>query len=174
MGVSKKTRFEIFKRDKFTCVYCGNQPPECVLELEHIQPRSNGGTDEDSNLATSCFDCNRGKGARELSVIDCDNTAMIQIETLAQLTAFNKMLVSSVAAQSEIAAEAVSYILEAWGWESYMICEARIASIKRFLKSLNFAELCDAANVASQKRGAKARWSYFCGVCWTKIRRAQQ
>lgn len=67
MSLSKKTRFEIFKRDGFTCQYCGRRPPEVVLEVDHIDPSSKGGSDEELNLVTSCFDCNRGKSDRRLS-----------------------------------------------------------------------------------------------------------
>lgn len=59
-------RFEIFKRDKFTCQYCGRTPPEVMLELDHIVPLSQGGSEEFSNLITSCFDCNRGKAGRPI------------------------------------------------------------------------------------------------------------
>lgn len=63
-AISKKTRFAIFKRDDFTCRYCGRQSPEVRLEIDHIKPVVDGGTDEPHNLKTACFDCNRGKGAR--------------------------------------------------------------------------------------------------------------
>lgn len=65
--ISKKTRFEIFKRDKFTCQYCGKSAPNVILEVDHIKPVIEGGTDKITNLLTSCFDCNRGKGKRKLS-----------------------------------------------------------------------------------------------------------
>ena len=66
-GIGKKTRFEVFKRDKFTCQYCGKSAPEVVLEIDHIQPVSKGGANGIMNLVTSCRDCNRGKSNRELS-----------------------------------------------------------------------------------------------------------
>jgi 5-methylcytosine-specific restriction endonuclease McrA len=69
MSLSKKLRFEVFKRDGFKCQYCGNHPPIVVLEVDHINPVSKGGTNEIDNLVTSCFDCNRGKGNRELTCI---------------------------------------------------------------------------------------------------------
>lgn len=65
--ISKKTRFEIFKRDSFTCQYCGRKAPDVILECDHIKPVSKGGEDDIINYITSCFDCNRGKGDRELS-----------------------------------------------------------------------------------------------------------
>ena len=67
MAVTKKTRFEVFKRDSFTCQYCGKIAPDVILEVDHINPKCKGGKDDIMNLITSCFDCNRGKGGRELS-----------------------------------------------------------------------------------------------------------
>lgn len=65
-ALSKGRRFDIFKRDSFTCQYCGRQPPEVVLEVDHIRPVAEGGTNEELNLITACEDCNRGKGKKLL------------------------------------------------------------------------------------------------------------
>ena len=65
--ISKKIRFEVFKRDSFSCQYCGKKAPETILEIDHIKPVSKGGKNEIINLLTSCFDCNRGKSNNELS-----------------------------------------------------------------------------------------------------------
>jgi len=69
VAVSKSVRFEIFARDAFTCQYCGRRPPEVVLELDHIHPRAKGGSDDLTNLITSCRDCNGGKSAKVISTI---------------------------------------------------------------------------------------------------------
>jgi hypothetical protein len=66
-SIPKIVRFEVFKRDKFTCQYCGASAPEVILEVDHIKPVSKGGTDDIMNLVTACRDCNRGKTNRELS-----------------------------------------------------------------------------------------------------------
>ncbi|TXF91048.1 HNH endonuclease [Neolewinella aurantiaca] len=65
-GLSKKIRFEVFKRDKFTCQYCGRKSPDVILNCDHIDPVAKGGTNEITNLITSCFDCNSGKSDRKL------------------------------------------------------------------------------------------------------------
>lgn len=67
MAVSKRVRFEVFKRDSFTCQYCGKSAPSVILELDHVNARANGGTDDILNLVTSCEDCNRGKSNKKLS-----------------------------------------------------------------------------------------------------------
>ncbi len=61
-GISKQLRFEVFQRDGFTCKYCGRSQEEGVkLHVDHKKPIDAGGTDEFSNLITSCEDCNFGK-----------------------------------------------------------------------------------------------------------------
>jgi 5-methylcytosine-specific restriction endonuclease McrA len=54
-SISKTIRFEGIKRDSFNCQYFGNK----VLDVDHIQPVSQGGTNDLPELITSCFDCNR-------------------------------------------------------------------------------------------------------------------
>jgi hypothetical protein len=65
-GLTKKVRFEVFKRDSFTCQYCGKSAPDVILNADHLHPVAEGGTNEIINLVTSCFDCNSGKGSRKL------------------------------------------------------------------------------------------------------------
>jgi hypothetical protein len=65
-SLSKKTRFEVFKRDKFTCQYCGATAPGAILHVDHIKPVAKGGTNDVFNLVTACESCNSGKGARKL------------------------------------------------------------------------------------------------------------
>lgn len=88
-SIPKRIRFEVFKRDKFTCQYCGRMAPDVVLEVDHIEPVSKGGSNDILNLVTACKDCNRGKGAKELS----DNsTVRKQQQQLADLAEKNEQL----------------------------------------------------------------------------------
>lgn len=63
MAVSKRLRYEIFRRDNHTCRYCGRSAPEVPLRVDHVTPVALGGGDEPTNLATSCEDCNGGKSS---------------------------------------------------------------------------------------------------------------
>lgn len=66
-AINKKLRFEIFKRDNFTCQYCGRKAPDVILQIDHLKPVARGGKNDILNLVTSCIECNQGKGAREIS-----------------------------------------------------------------------------------------------------------
>jgi len=66
-SISKSLRFEVFKRDSFTCQYCGRKAPDVLLVVDHIEPISKGGTNDLLNLITACKDCNEGKSDRVLS-----------------------------------------------------------------------------------------------------------
>lgn len=82
MALSKKIRFEVFKRDNFTCQYCGKKAPEVVLHADHIEPKSKGGKDTLLNLVTACIDCNLGKAARRLSDDSAVEKQRAQLEEL--------------------------------------------------------------------------------------------
>jgi len=64
--ISKKVRFEVFKRDCFTCQYCGRKAPEAILQVDHIKPVKQGGKSDVLNYVTSCAECNAGKSANHL------------------------------------------------------------------------------------------------------------
>lgn len=81
-SLSKKTRFEVFKRDGFKCQYCGRSAPDVVLEADHIVPVCAGGDDGLLNLVTSCFDCNRGKSGNQLSDQNVVAKQMAQLQEL--------------------------------------------------------------------------------------------
>jgi 5-methylcytosine-specific restriction endonuclease McrA len=53
---------EIFRRDGYTCQYCGKHPPH--LTVDHIIPRHLGGEHSWQNLVTACPSCNLRKGGR--------------------------------------------------------------------------------------------------------------
>ena len=82
-AVSKKIRFEVFKRDSFTCQYCGRRAPDVVLQVDHIEPVASGGTNDILNLVTACAECNSGKSDRRLqdsSVIEMKRIQLAELQ----------------------------------------------------------------------------------------------
>lgn len=60
----KLTRREIFRRDNYTCQYCGKHAAS--LTVDHIIPRHLGGKEIWTNLVTACSSCNHLKGGHTL------------------------------------------------------------------------------------------------------------
>jgi 5-methylcytosine-specific restriction endonuclease McrA len=60
----KLTRREIFRRDNYTCQYCGRRSGE--MTVDHVLPRHLGGEHVWTNVVTACPACNHQKGGRRL------------------------------------------------------------------------------------------------------------
>lgn len=170
-SISKKVRFDVFKRDAFTCQYCGAHPPSVVLEVDHIHPVAEGGDDAPENLITACFNCNRGKGAALLTVAtpDLAQRSAELAEREAQLAGYSALM-QIARERREDEAWQVAEILKPGASEGYST--RNLDSIKRFIDRLGVAEVIRAADIARSKPRMvdAARFKYFCGVCWRFIR----
>ncbi len=60
------SRRNIFKRDHWTCQYCGIQPASEDLTVDHIVPRSQGGISSWNNCVLACWECNKRKADRSV------------------------------------------------------------------------------------------------------------
>lgn len=49
-------RWRVFERDAFSCQYCRRSAPHVILQMDHIEPRSHGGSDDISNLVVEWLD----------------------------------------------------------------------------------------------------------------------
>lgn len=171
MAVSKKIRFEVFKRDGFTCQYCGNHPPEVMLEVDHIEPRSKGGKDDIMNLLTSCFACNRGKSDRTLQVIPITLAENIEIikEREKQYQQYQKILrdISKRVTNEIIEVEAIFKTR----YPAYRFTDQFNLSVKKFISKLGVDEVRDSMETAISKCDQfDNALKYFCGICWRKIK----
>ena len=62
--ITRFTRVDLFARDEGKCQYCDKQLTKEVSTIDHIVPRSRGGTTTWENCVISCSDCNGRKGNR--------------------------------------------------------------------------------------------------------------
>jgi 5-methylcytosine-specific restriction endonuclease McrA len=58
------SRRNVFKRDHWSCQYCGCQPGGEELTIDHVIPRSHGGTSTWENCVLACIGCNKRKADR--------------------------------------------------------------------------------------------------------------
>lgn len=120
-SMSKKTRFEVFKRDSFTCQYCGRKAPDVVLQVDHVHPVAAGGADALLNLVTSCVDCNGGKGARQLDDKSTVERQRKQLEELQERREQIEMMVDWQKGLTNIGDHATEQLADYWselapGW----------------------------------------------------------
>lgn len=171
-SLSKKLRFDVFKRDEFQCVYCGAHPPSVVLQIDHIHPVAEGGSNEIDNLITSCQPCNLGKGAKLLSnvPISLKEKASLIAEQEQQLKGYYEVI-KEREDRLENEMWMIADIIETDSPVNGMKNDW-LRSIKRFLTHLGFYDVKDAAEIARSKfkYGGKKTFLYFCGICHNRIR----
>lgn len=64
-GYSDKKTY-LLEREKGCCIYCGTHASKAKMEIEHVVPKSKGGTDSLNNLVLSCHACNQAKGNQDI------------------------------------------------------------------------------------------------------------
>ena len=169
--ISKKKRFNVFKRDGFRCAYCGKTPDsDAVLEVDHINPVSGGGSDDEDNLITACFDCNRGKAATPLTCIPetLSEKARKIAEKEEQLKQYREVLRAEKDRKQSDIWEVAKIFMDFHGDDG--IDRRRFNSIRSFLTKLPLLEVIDAMEIAVDKcLGRDRMFRYFCGICWKKI-----
>lgn len=169
--ISKKTRFETFKRDGFVCQYCGNHPPAVLLQVDHINPVKLGGSNDMDNLITSCQPCNIGKTATPLNIIPqslAEKSADVA-EREDQIRGYNEIMQGR---RDRIEHEAWEVAEDLIPGAMAGIARSKMASIRNFTKTLGLNECLEAAEIARRKYlySDNKRFLYFCGICWNKIK----
>jgi len=171
-AISTKRRFDIFKRDNFTCQYCGSTPPSVVLEVDHIVPVARGGKNDTDNLVSACFNCNRGKAANSLQSVPqslADKAEAVK-EAEAQLKGFYKILKKKKDRLEEEAWQVAEIMDPGCSEKGFKIAWRK--SILMFLQKLDFYEVMESMDLAKEKKpqGTYSTFMYFCGICWRKIK----
>ena len=176
MSISKKIRFEVFKRDGFRCAYCGKTPPEVMLEIDHIDPKSKGGKDDINNLITACFDCNRGKRNILLDKIPSqmnENLEILQSKEL-QLKEYRKYI-KKIEKRINNDMDEIENIFKINFPNKGFTDQFKDATLKNFLNNfLTLEEIKEAMHIACSFKNKEGEEEdcirYFCGVCWRKVR----
>lgn len=153
-AISKKVRFEVFKRDSFTCQYCGKCAPDVVLHIDHIDPVSKGGGNDILNLITACESCNGGKSDTKL---DDQTTLAKQVQQLADLSEKREQLkmmvewrkgLKSIDKMSlDVATDHFTGLFD--GWE--ITGEKSLAKLRKLIKDFGLNMVMEAMDVAKDQ-----------------------
>ena len=145
MAVSKKIRFEVFKRDSFTCQYCGRSAPDIVLNLDHVHPRSGGGTDDITNLVTACYACNAGKSDRLLSDDSVLQKRKAQLDLLQERREQLEMMMEWQRGLTTLEDDALSQLADYWrDLSGFNLNEYGLNSLRKWMEKFSIPQVAEA------------------------------
>jgi len=151
--LSKALRFEVFKRDKFKCVYCGASAPDVLLQIDHIDPVSGGGTNNILNLVTACFGCNNGKSDKKLD----DHSSVIkqrnQLEGLQERREQIEMMLEWQKELSGIKDLLLNNLKEYWDnlTPGFSITNEGLKRIKKLLLEFSYDEIKNSMDISASQ-----------------------
>lgn len=171
-GISKKVRFEVFKRDSFTCQYCGSTPPKVVLQVDHIVAVANGGDNDPDNLITACQPCNLGKSATPLESVpqSLKDKALETREREDQIRGYSEVMAERRERLESETWDALEEFMSVFDLERVLRDE--FTSTKMFVERLGIDKVLWAMELALSRKSNHRTWcfKYFCGICWNVIR----
>lgn len=186
-SVPQSIRFEVFKRDSFTCQYCGHKAPDVLLVIDHIQPVSKGGTNDILNLTTSCKDCNSGKSNKQLNETTIIDKQRFQLEELQerkeQLTMMFKWQKGLLSLDSQL----IDQLANFWSEQvaGFQLSETGLKILKALKRKYEIDEIMTAMKIAADhylrfedgsptKDSVELAWSKISGVCYNRRRDKDQ
>jgi hypothetical protein len=167
MAVSKRTRFEVLRRDNYTCRYCRSAEGE--LTIDHVTPVALGGTDDPSNLVACCKDCNAGKTSTSPDAGTVEGVSDDAVRWAAAMARAAHLMSEKLSEREEYVGAFLS------AWPSYRNPPTHLLdTVGRFYDlGLPLNVMVDAAQTAGNARGISDRHSYFSGICWKRVRAMQ-
>ena len=179
--ILKSIRFEILKRDKFTCQYCGKKAPDIILHVDHMNPVSRGGTNDLLNLITSCLDCNLGKSDRTLTDTTIIDRNRIQTENLQERRHQIEMMMEWQRGLVELDQYLIEQVAGFWAElvEPYRLTEQGLKILEKLLRQNNADEIMEAMRIAIRQylqynnneltqESVSHAWSKIGGICKIK------
>ena len=175
--ISKKTRFEVFKMDSFTCQYCGAKAPDVILEVDHIVPVASGGDDSLLNLITSCRNCNRGKGARKLSDTSAVERQRKQLDDMNAMREQMEFMIEWKQELMDLREEQIDAIDRLFfSIRGCYLTEALHKDIHSLIVRFGFDEVYEAVEIAATNRNYQTKYDVIAkvgGVCYNLRKRRE-
>lgn len=176
MSVTKRIRYEILKRDNYTCRYCGAKAPDVPLTVDHVLPQALGGSDKADNLVTACRDCNAGKTSS-----NPDDAVVAEVNEKAMAwTAALKRAMEDMAVETKERRKVTKWFSTEWH-HRYTSSMGELpndwrTTIGEFVKMGVHIDLIDEAIDITCEKGLSdsKNFRYFAGICWNHVRTIQE
>jgi hypothetical protein len=182
-SIPKKTRFEVFKRDSFTCQYCGRKSPDVLLVIDHIEPVSKGGTNNILNFITSCRDCNAGKSNRQLADTTVLDKRHQQLKELQERKEQIEMMFQWQKGLLDLDEQVITQLSDFWSEQvpGFSLNENGIKELKKLKRKFEVDEIMTAIKIATEqylehvkgeptKESVEVAWKKVGGICTIRRR----
>lgn len=182
-GISARTRFEIFKRDCFTCQYCGQKAPDILLHIDHIEAVANGGSDEIINLVTSCSVCNSGKSDVALSDDSAVKRQHIQLQEMNERQEQLQMMLKWRKGLLAMEQESLNHAIQIWHMavEPFQVTEVGLREVRILIRRFGLELVLRAIDIATDqylkfgnnqkptKESVHEAWRKLSGICANEV-----
>lgn len=150
-AIRKSIRFEVFKRDSFRCQYCGAEAPKVLLHIDHIKPVVDGGTNDLTNLITSCAACNLGKRDVPLDDHAAVNKSRAQLDELQERREQLELMMQWREGLRDLDQETADRVATYWNEHTpgRSVSDHGKQKIKKWLREFSASEICAAMDAAS-------------------------
>lgn len=177
---TKRARYEILRRDNFTCRYCGAKAPDVQFQVDHVNPLALGGLTTPENAITACADCNRGKSATPPDAQVVADTMATDLQFRDAIQDALQRFGDDATAERRAADAWIAQISKHWvrhlaleerypqGFERTLMHWRRLGCpAEIILYAMDATTLCDNlyGNIDRQ-------WRYTCAIVWNKITEA--
>lgn len=179
MAVSKRTRYEVLRRDSHTCRYCGSSAPDVALTVDHVTPVALGGRDDPANLVAACRDCNAGKTSTSPDAATVAQVSDDDVRWAAAIRLAAKKMAKSHTAKTK----AQAAFLSAWyetpcsAWREPVLPPDWRDSVDAWLTAGLPQPVIHAAiesSFAKAHVSAQDKFRYAAGICWSKVTELQE
>lgn len=178
MAVSKRTRYEVLKRDSHTCRYCGASAPDATLTVDHVVPVSLGGSDAPDNLVAACRDCNAGKASTSPNDAVVEDVKTVDLRWSGAI----KRVAAACSRQHRKEDKYAAEFLDYWNsWrngrgETTPLPDSWESSIRRFFQlgvTLDDLIRCADVTMTNNRIWRDDRFRYFAGCVWRVVTEMQ-
>lgn len=168
--ITKKVRFEVFKRDSFKCQYCGRSSPDVILEVDHIVPVAEGGDNSILNLITSCRDCNRGKSKTLLSDLTAVERQQKHLEDMNAIKEQSEMMIEWRKELMLIEERQIDALDEHISkMTGYGMSDVGRRNMRNYIKRFSFTEVFEAVDIAFTKYpNWEMAFKKIGGICYNR------
>lgn len=177
--ITQALRYQVMRRDQFTCQYCGAQSPNAALQIDHVVPAALGGSNDPENLVTACTQCNAGKGksqADEATVAAVSERNLRWADALAEAA----HIVRSGSGDYDGELDEFRDAWQRWRVngtnETVPLPSGYRKSVVTWLsRGLDIDDLVELIPVAMEKRLPNSdRFRYYAGCAWRRVEQIEQ